>query len=161
MHWNSYPQEVFSPKTTFLTASAPASIVAADNTAQFVNQDGTACHVVFTPSDGSPPIDDIIVEGNSNANQQFPQGWSGNAYTYNDSKFLFNVYGKSNFFNVSAIVDPHATDGVMTMHPSQSINLVSVTWSAMEGRQPPPMAVRKSTRTWVLDNSVEIERRFG
>lgn len=121
-------------KTILFTAAALASFVAAENTANFVNQDGTTRHVVFTPSPGSSEMDEITVKGNSNATQQFPSGWTGNAYTYNDgepnepgllAEFRFNGYGKSNFFDVSAIVSPDATDGVMMMYPSESKTPVS------------------------------------
>jgi len=116
-------------KTVLLAAAALASMVAADNTAQFVNQDGTTRHVVFTPSEGYPQIDTITVQGNGQVSQQFPQGWTGNAYSYNDgqpnnpgilAEFRFDGFGNANFFDVSAIVDPSATEGVMMMYPTNS-----------------------------------------
>jgi hypothetical protein len=118
--------------SNILAATALASIVAA-NSAMFVNQDGKTRHVVFTPSPGSSSLDSITVSGNSQGVQQFPQGWTGNAYTYNDgetdvagilAEFCFDASG-TNFFDVSAIVSPDATDGVMMMYPSGSQTPVS------------------------------------
>ena len=161
-------------KTLFLTAAALASIVAADNTAQFVNQDGTTRHVVFTPSDGSSNIVEITVQGNSNASQQFPQGWTGNAYSYNDgqpnvpgllAEFRFNGYGKSNFFDVSAIVNPQATDGVMMIYPSQSKSPVSgcmTTSCSNQYNQPDDVATLSSTEsdfTVLLGQRIKSARR--
>jgi hypothetical protein len=161
-------------KTLFLTAAALASIVAADNTAQFVNQDGTTRHIVFTPSDGSPKINELTVQGNSNANQQFPQGWTGNAYSYNDgqpnvpgllAEFRFNGYGKSNFFDVSAIVNPQATDGVMMIYPSQSKSPVSgcmTTSCSNQYNQPDDVATLSSTEsdfTVLLGQRIKSARR--
>jgi len=120
--------------TVFLAATALASFVAADNTATFVNQDGTTRHIVFTPSPGSSTIDTITIQGNTNQTQQFEQGWTGNAYTYDDgqqnvagilAEFRFDGYGQANFFDVSGIVNPNATDGVMMIYPTQSKTPVS------------------------------------
>jgi len=118
---------------TFLLA-AFAAFVAADNSAQFVNQDAITRNVVFTPSAGNAEIDPITVAGNTNATQQFPQGWTGNAYSYNDgesnvpgilAEFAFNGYGSSNFYDISAIVNPTATDGIIMMYPTEAKTPVS------------------------------------
>jgi len=120
--------------TILLAAAALASIVVADNTAKFVNQDSTTRHVVFTPSEGHSQLPEITVAGKADQTQQFPQGWTGNAYTYNEgqanqagllAEFRFNGYGQANFFDVSSIVNPGATDGVMMMYPANSKQPVS------------------------------------
>jgi hypothetical protein len=160
--------------TIVLAAAALGFTVAADNTAQFVNQDGTTRHIVFTPSEGSPKIDGITVQGNSNANQQFPQGWTGNAYTYNDgepnvagllAEFRFSGFGKANFFDVSAIVNPKATDGVVMMYPTQSKNPVSgclTTSCSNQYNQPDDLATLSSTEsdfTVLLGQRIKSARR--
>lgn len=161
-------------KTILLAAAALASMVAADNTAQFVNQDGTTRHVVFTPSEGSPTIDEITVQGNSTATQQFPEGWTGNAYSYNDgqpnvpgilAEFRFNGYGKANFFDVSAIVNPQATGGVMMMYPTLSKTPVSgclTTPCSNQYNQPDDIATLSSTEsdfTVLLGQRINAARR--
>lgn len=161
-------------KTILLAVAALAAAVAADNSATFVNQDGTTRHVVFTPSDGSASIDEITVQGNSQANQQFPQGWTGNAYSYDDgqpnvpgllAEFRFNGYGKSNFFDVSAIVNPEATDGVMMVYPSQSKTPVSgclTTSCTNQYNHPDDIATLSSTEsdfTVLLGQRIKSARR--
>lgn len=114
-------------KTFFIAALA--GLVAANNSATFTNQDDTTRHVVFTPSEGHAELETITVAGNTNATQEFPQGWTGNAYSYNDgaenipgilAEFSFNGYGAANFFDISAIVAPEATDGLIMMYPTNS-----------------------------------------
>lgn len=163
-------------KTVLLAAAAFASMVACnpDNTAQFVNQDGTTRHVVFTPSDGSPQVESVTVTGNGQVTQQFPQGWTGNAYAYNDgqpnvagilAEFRFNGFGKANFFDVSAIVDPSATEGVMLMYPSDSKNPVSgcLTISCTnQYNHPDDIATKSSTEsdfTVLLGQRIKSARR--
>jgi len=117
---------------TFLAAALTA--LAAANSAHFVNQDSITRHVVFTPSAGHAQIDELTVQGNDNASQEFPNGWIGNAYTYNDgeanvpgilAEFCFDCWGAINFFDISAIVSPQATDGAIMMYPSGSMTPVS------------------------------------
>lgn len=161
-------------KTVLLAAAALASMVAADNTALFVNQDGTTRHVVFTPSPGSSEIQSLTVSGNNQASQQFPQGWTGNAYAYDDgqpniagilAEFRFNGFGKANFFDVSAIVDPSATEGVMMMYPSDSKQPVSgcLTISCSnQYNQPDDIATLSSTEsdfTVLLGSRIKSARR--
>lgn len=161
-------------KTILLFSAALASMVAAENTAQFVNQDGTTRHVVFTPSPGSTNMDEITVNGNSDATQQFPEGWTGNAYTYNEgeannagllAEFRFNGFGKANFFDVSAIVDPSATDGVMMMYPKESKNPVSgclTTSCSNQYNQPDDLATLSTTEsdfTVLLGKRMKSARR--
>lgn len=164
-------------KTIFIGAAALASMVAAavaDNTALFVNQDGTTRHVVFTPSDGSPEIEGLTVQGNDQASQQFPQGWTGNAYAYNDgaenkagilAEFRFNGYGKANFFDVSVIVDPSATEGVMMMYPSESKQPISgctTTSCSNQYNLPDDIATLSSTEsdfTVLLGKRIKSARR--
>lgn len=166
--------KMYFSKTIFLAAAALASMVVADNTAQFVNQDGTTRHIVFTPSEGSPSIAEITVQGNSNVNQQFPEGWTGNAYTYNEgepnvpgllAEFRFNGYGKANYFDVSSIVNPQATDGVMMIYPTQSKTPVSgclTTPCSNQYNQPDDIATLSSTEsdfTVLLGHRIKSARR--
>jgi hypothetical protein len=164
-------------KTVLLAAAALASMVAAvaaDNTALFVNQDGTTRHVVFTPSPGSPDIQSLTVSGNSQASQQFPEGWTGNAYAYNDgepntagilAEFRFNGFGKANYFDVSAIVNPSATEGVMMIYPSESKKPVSgclTTSCSNQYNQPDDIATQSSTEsdfTVLLGSRIKSARR--
>jgi len=158
---------------TFLLA-AFAAFVAADNTAKFVNQDSTTRHVVFTPSEGMAQIDEITVAGNANATQQFPQGWTGNAYSYNDgeanvpgilAEFAFNGYGSANFFDISAIVNPQATDGIIMMYPTASHTPVSgcVTVSCTNQYNLPDdiatLASTDSDFTVILGSRIQSARR--
>jgi hypothetical protein len=159
-------------KTFFLTALA--TLVAAQNSAQFVNQDGITRHVVFTPSEGFAQINELTVEGNSQVTQQFPQGWTGNAYSYDDgqpnvpgilAEFAFNGYGSANFFDISAIVNPSATDGIIMMYPSQSKTPVSgcMTVScSTQYNQPDDIATQASTEsdfTVILGQRIQSARR--
>jgi hypothetical protein len=161
-------------KTILLAFAALAAAVVAENTATFINQDGNTRHVVFTPSEGSPTLDEITVQGNGQAKQQFPDGWTGNAYAYKDgepnvpgilAEFRFNGYGKANFFDVSAIVNPEATDGVMMMYPSQSKNPVSgcmTTSCANQYNHPDDIATLSTTEsdfTVLLGQRIKSARR--
>jgi hypothetical protein len=161
-------------KTILLAAAALASRVAAGNTATFSNQDGTTRNIVFTPSSGSATFDTITVAGNSNVTQQFPQGWTGNVYSYDDgqpnvpgilAEFSFDGYGQANFFDVSAIVNPSATDGVMMVYPSQSKTPVSgcLTVSCTnQYNQPNDVATQASTEsdfTVLLGQRIQSARR--
>ena len=158
---------------TFIFA-AFAAFVAAQNSAQFVNQDATVRHVVFTPSEGNAQIDDITVAGNTNVTQQFPQGWTGNAYSYNDgetnvpgilAEFAFNGYGTSSFYDISAIVNPQATDGIIMMYPTQAKTPVSgcVTVSCTNQYNQPDdiatMASPDSDFTVILGQRIQSARR--
>lgn len=154
--------------------SALAAVVAADNSALFVNQDATTRHVVFTPSEGFAQIDEIAIAGNTNATQAFPQGWTGNAYSYNDgeqnvagilAEFAFNGYGDANFFDISAIVNPQATDGIIMMYPSNSKTPVSgcVTVSCTNQYNLPDdiatLASPESDFTVILGSRIQSARR--
>ncbi|PSS23257.1 hypothetical protein M430DRAFT_17183 [Amorphotheca resinae ATCC 22711] len=159
--------------TFFLAASALASLAAA-RTAQFVNQDGTTRHIVFTPTEGQPPIPGLTVAGNSQVSQDFPEGWIGNAYTYDDgaanvpgllAEFRWDGFGGANYFDVSAIVNPQATDGVMMMYPSQSKQPTSgcLTVSCTnQYNQPDDIATQSTTEesiTVLLGQRIKSARR--
>jgi hypothetical protein len=155
--------------TILFAAAALASAVVSDNTATFVNQDGTTRHIVFTPSEGHDTFPELTVAGNSQVTQQFPNGWTGNAYTYNEgqpnkagilAEFRFNGFGKSNYFDVSGIVDPDATEGVMTIAPSNSQNPVSgclTTPCANQYNQPDDIATLSSEES---DFTVKLGQRI-
>jgi len=101
--------------------AAFVSAVAATNNMQFVNQDSTTRTVYFTGNPGLTIIEPLIILGNSNANQTFDEGWTGNFYSVSDGavnkpgmlgEIAWNSWDGITFFDVSAIVDPTDNEGV-------------------------------------------------
>jgi hypothetical protein len=153
---------------------AALATLAAANSANFVNQDGTTRTVVFTPSEGFAQIDEITIAGNSQATVEFPSGWTGNAYSYNVgqanvpgilAEFAFNGYAGINFFDISAIVNPQATDGIIMMYPTQAKTPVSGCLTiacANQYNQPDDIATEASPEadfTVILGQRVQSARR--
>ena len=114
--------------TILFAATALASVATAANTVQFVNQDNTIRHIVFTAQEdtGAAKIDDLIVSGSGTADQTFPTGWIGNWYSYNEGqKHDLGMLGEVRFdgwnglvyFDVSAIVNSSDTEGVKMLYP--------------------------------------------
>jgi len=116
--------------TSALLAAATAFFsLAAANTVEFINQDGTTRHIVFTAQSGLPSIDAITVEGHGTANVSFPDSWIGNWYSYNEGsanvpgmlgEVRWNGFAGANYFDVSAIVDPNDVNGVKMIFPKNS-----------------------------------------
>lgn len=113
--------------TILLAATALASFAAA-NTVDFVNQDNTIRHIVFTSQEdtGAAKIPDLIVPGLGTVSQTFPTGWIGNWFSYNDGQFhelgmlgevRFDGWNGIVFFDVSAIVNSTDTEGVKMLYP--------------------------------------------
>ena len=159
------------PKSLFIAALAT---LAAANSANFVNQDGTIRHVVFTPSEGFAQIDELTVPGNSQATVEFPSGWNGNAYSYDDgqanvpgilAEFAFNGYAGVNFFDISSIVNPQATDGIIMMYPTQTKTPVSgclTTACSNQYNQPDDVATQAASEsdfTLILGQRIQSARR--
>jgi len=114
--------------TILFAATALASLATAANTVQFVNQDNTIRHVVFTSQQdtGASKIKDLIVPGLATVDQTFPTGWIGNWFSYNEGqKHELGMLGEVRFdgwnglvyFDVSAIVNSTDTEGVKMMYP--------------------------------------------
>jgi len=114
--------------TILFAATALASLATAANTVQFVNQDNTVRHIVFTAQDVSEAtkIDDLVVTGLGTADQVFPTGWIGNWYSYNEGQHhelgmlgevRFDGWNGLVYFDVSAIVNSTDTEGVKMLYP--------------------------------------------
>jgi len=108
-----------------LAASALASLSVA-NTVDFVNQDSTTRTVFFTPQEGLEIIPSIVIPGNQAATQNFPTGWIGNFYSVSEGspnvpgmlgELRWDGFAGSNFFDVSAIVNPNDVEGVKELFP--------------------------------------------
>jgi len=101
--------------------AAFVSAVAATNNLQFLNQDSTSRTIYFTSNPGMTTIEPLIVIGNSDANQTFDEGWTGNFYSVSDGavntpgmlgEIAWNSWDGITFFDVSAIVNPNDTEGI-------------------------------------------------
>ncbi|KAI8958225.1 hypothetical protein F5Y11DRAFT_360189 [Daldinia sp. FL1419] len=110
-------------------AAASATLVSA-NSFTFVNQDSTTRHITFTPAAGQAPIAPITVGGNSQSRVDFPQGWIGNAYSFNEgapdvpgmlAEVAFNGWNGLTYYDVSAIVNPGDVNGVKQMYPASQM----------------------------------------
>jgi hypothetical protein len=120
--------------TTLLAAATALSSLAAANTVDFINQDGTTRHIVFTAQDGLAAIDPITITGYGTASVEFPAPWIGNWYSYNDGaanvpgmlgEVRWDGYAGANYFDVSAIVNPADVEGVKMIFPKDSSAPVS------------------------------------
>jgi len=120
-------------KTVIFAATALASMATA-NTVHFVNQDSTDRTIYFTPEVDHQPIDSLSVPGLSTANQIFPTNWIGNFYSVSAGaknvpgmlgEVRWNGYAGSNFFDVSAIVNPNDAQGVKEIFPMTQAKPIS------------------------------------
>ena len=112
--------------TILFAATALASLATA-NLIHFVNQDSTTKTIVFTGQFDMPTIENLVVKGDSSANQTFPTGWIGNWYSVSDGKDLdvpgmlgeirWDGFAGQNYFDVSAIVNPDDAEGVKEIFP--------------------------------------------
>lgn len=109
-----------------LAVAALASVVSATNTVTLKAMDSTDRTVVWT---GTSQIEDTTVPGGQSVNVSLPDGWTGNAYSYNSgatntpgmlAEFAFNSYAGATYFDVSAIVNPDDTTGVYQMYPADT-----------------------------------------
>jgi hypothetical protein len=107
-------------------ATALFSLAAAINTVEFVNQDTTTRHIVFTAQEGLAPIETLVLHGLKTRNVTFPDAWIGNWYSYNQGaanvpgmlgEVRWNGFAGANYFDVSAIVNPDDTEGVKMIFP--------------------------------------------
>ena len=114
--------------TILFAATALASLASAHNTVDFINQDNTIRHIVFTSQEdtGAAKIQDLIVPGLGTASQTFPTGWIGNWFSYNEGQkhdlgmlgeVRFDGWDGLVFFDVSAIVNASDNDGVKVLYP--------------------------------------------
>jgi len=115
--------------TILFAAAALASMATAKNVVTFVNQDSVPKTVVFTANAGLKQIAPLALDGLTVVDQPFPNGWTGNWYTY--SKGAANkpgMLGEVNFqgwngltyFDVSGIVNPTDAEGVKMLYPTQA-----------------------------------------
>ncbi|KAJ4388937.1 hypothetical protein N0V93_006399 [Gnomoniopsis smithogilvyi] len=114
-----------------LVVAALASVVSATNTVTLKSMDSTDRTVVWT---GTTEVDDTSVPGGESVNVTLPDGWTGNAYSYNSgasntpgmlAEFAFNSYAGATYFDVSAIVNPDDTTGVYQMYPADTASPMS------------------------------------
>jgi len=114
--------------------AALVSAAAAANTIEFLNQDSTNRTIYFTSNPGLTAIGPLVVGGNSNANQTFDEGWTGNFYSVSDGavnkpgmlgEVAWNSWDGITFFDVSAIVDPTDVVGVKQMFPADDPTVLS------------------------------------
>ncbi|KAJ4423809.1 hypothetical protein N0V82_001548 [Gnomoniopsis sp. IMI 355080] len=114
-----------------LAVAALATVVSATNTVTLKSMDSTDRTVVWT---GTSSIEDTSVPAGETVNVTVPDGWTGNAYSYNSgatntpgmlAEFAFNSYAGSTYFDVSAIVNPDDTTGVYQMYPADSQSPIS------------------------------------
>lgn len=119
--------------STLLAASAIFSLATA-NMVEFVNQDGTTRNIVFTAQEGLAAVAPIVLKGHGTATVTFPPSWIGNWYSYNEGaanvpgmlgEVRWNGFADSNYFDVSAIVNPADTEGVKMIFPKNSQTPVS------------------------------------
>ena len=115
--------------TSALFAATALFSLASANTVEFINQDSTTRNIVFTAQEGLATVDNIVLEGKGTANVTFPDSWIGNWYSYNDGaanvpgmlgEVRWNGFAGSNYFDVSAIVNPTDTEGVKMIFPKNS-----------------------------------------
>lgn len=119
---------------SILLAATAILSVASANVVEFVNQDSKTRNIIFTAQEGLAPIETIQIEGYKMANVTFPDSWIGNWYSYNEGmdnvpgmlgEVRWNGYGGSNYFDISAIVNPLDTVGVKMMFPKYTNDPVS------------------------------------
>ena len=119
--------------TLLFAATALFSLTTA-NTVEFVNQDSTTRNIVFTAQEGLAAIDSITIAGLQTANVTFPGSWIGNWYSYNEGadnvpgmlgEVRWDGYAGSNYFDVSAIVNPSDVNGVKMIFPKNSNTPIS------------------------------------
>lgn len=112
-----------------------ASLASATNLVTFVNQDNTTRNIVFTAEAdlGLAAIPNLVIEGMATANQTLPDGFIGNAYSYNNgsenvpgmlAEFRFGGFDDLTFFDVSSIVNATDTEGVKLIVPA-GMNMTS------------------------------------
>jgi hypothetical protein len=120
--------------STLLVAATGLASMASANSLKLVNSDSTDRYVVITAQAGLQEYDPVYVPGNSNVTQEFADGWIGNIYSYNDGaenvpgilgEFRWNGYASQTYYDVSAIVAPDVTDGVMLIYPADSKSPIS------------------------------------
>jgi hypothetical protein len=118
---------------TSIVLAALASLASA-NVVEFINQDNTVRHVVFTSQVGQANIDTLTIGGMETSSVTLPSGWIGNWYSYNDGspnvpgilgEVSLNSWDNINFFDVSAIVNPNDNEGVKMIFPKDSSTPVS------------------------------------
>jgi len=119
---------------TVLFAATAFGSMAAANTIHYINQDSTDRTIYFTGQSDSVAIDSLRVPGLSTADQTFPTSWIGNFYSVSDgSDNVPGMLGEvrwdgsagSNYFDVSAIVNPDDTSGVKELFPKTQQKPVS------------------------------------
>jgi len=114
--------------TILFAAAALASMVGAENIVKFVNQDNIPKTVVFTANAGLAVLPPLKLDALKTVPQTFPQGWTGNWYTYNvGTQNKPGMLGEVNFqgwegqtyYDVSAIVNPNDSLGVKKIYPTE------------------------------------------
>jgi len=115
--------------STLLVAATGLASMASANSLKFVNSDSTDRYVVLTAQAGLQEYEPVFVPGNQNVTQEIETGWIGNAYSYNKgedivpgilAEFRFDGFAGQTYYDVSAIVAPTATEGVMLVYPADS-----------------------------------------
>ncbi|TVY46754.1 hypothetical protein LOCC1_G002006 [Lachnellula occidentalis] len=119
--------------TLLLAASALATLATA-NSVQFVNQDSTDRTIYFTATAGGAYIPALAVSGLATEVASFPDSWIGNWHSVSSGaenvtgmlgEVAWNGFSGSNFFDVSAIVNPDDNQGVKQIYPKSSTTPMS------------------------------------
>lgn len=114
-------------KNVLIVASALASLVLAQNTITFVNQDAQNRTIIFTSNPGMETPPNLEVGSYETQTATMCKGWVGNFYAINQGaevipgmlgEIAFNGWLDLTYFDISAIVNPKDTSGVKQLFPS-------------------------------------------
>ncbi|TVY22966.1 hypothetical protein LHYA1_G008309 [Lachnellula hyalina] len=120
--------------STLLLAATALATLSTANTVHFVNQDSTSRTIYFTATDGNAYIAPLSVSGLATESTTFPDSWIGNWHSVSSGaenvtgmlgEVRWNGFGGSNYFDVSAIVNPNDNEGVKEIIPKFSNTPVS------------------------------------
>ncbi len=109
--------------------AALATLVVADHTVEFINQDSQAREIIFTAALGHAAIPTASLPGGATYTQAFPLQWQGNWFLINAGAAVvpgmlgevqFDGFNGQHYFDVSAIVNPADHSGVKEIYPKQA-----------------------------------------
>ncbi|KAK0635204.1 hypothetical protein B0T17DRAFT_612111 [Bombardia bombarda] len=116
----------FSKLATLLASATLATAASVT----FKSLDSITRTVRFTTNPSHQQIPDLVVRGNTEVYQEFPDGWQGNWYAVKQGgnigipgmlgEVSFSAWGAITYFDVSAIVDAGDIHNVHMMWPAKS-----------------------------------------
>jgi len=116
--------------TILLAAAALASMASATNFVQFINQDAVNTkNIIFTANAGLPAIEPLVLGPAATATQNFPSGWIGNFYSYNEGtrnvpgmlgEVCFDGYAGATYYDISSIVNAFDNEGIKILYPFEA-----------------------------------------